>query len=155
MATTTTTTINENMTIQLPPPRNPTIYNETIGVNWMFEYPVISFQPMVFQIQSFRHAKFMNNDNNAMKILDQLYALGMDYLYGMLFHELFTFQPDIYPPEFNQNNNKNNRLRPPTRTYVLHSRHYSNADTGRDTKKEKDCLHSILDKNESIDLQHN
>jgi hypothetical protein len=99
----------------------------------------------------------MRNDQNVINILDKLYALGMDYLYGMLFHELFTFQSSIYPPEFDDDNDNNNsRLRHSSnndssllpRTYALHSRHYNSADTGRDTKKEKDCLHSILDQRE-------
>jgi hypothetical protein len=92
---------------------------------------------MVFQIQAWRHQKFLNTTASS-NILQDLYSSSSDFLYGMLFRELFTFRSEIVPPEFHQQSSN-------TRTFVLHSRHISTADEGGFSSNERKCLKSMLD----------
>jgi hypothetical protein len=71
--------------------------------------------------------------------LRQLYSRGADLLYGMMFHELLSFNPQIAPPEiaFDDRNAK---------TFVLHSRHAKNSDAGDHIQAEVQCLTQLLPK---------
>jgi hypothetical protein len=89
--------------------------------------------------------------------LRQLYSMGADFLYGMLFRELLEFHPQISPPELhhtshsdNNNNNNNNDDGDDhgATTYVLHSRHFTDSDTGIKALAEFECLHDLLGRNQ-------
>jgi hypothetical protein len=118
------------------PLRHPATFNSS---DWMHRR-LVAFKPMVFQIQAWRHQKFLNT-TASYNMLQDLYSSSSDFLYGMLFRELFTFRADIVPPEFHQQSNN-------TRTFVLHSRHISTADEGGVTSNERKCLKSMLDIND-------
>jgi hypothetical protein len=77
----------------------------------------------------------------AQKILQQLYSHGADLLYGVLFNELLEFQPTIAPPELELFQSLETNL---TKSFVLHSRHFINADTGDNVRKEIQCLQKLL-----------
>jgi hypothetical protein len=94
------------------------------------------------------------------EVLRRLYSMGPDYLYGMLFNELFDFHQQIIPSEYysavkrkhdvTSSSSSSTTTTTTTTTatkqssYVIHSRHFTNSDDGSDTKSEVQCLHKMI-----------
>jgi hypothetical protein len=116
------------------PHRNPEFWPDS----WINQ-TVIAFKPMVWQNQKGQlstHHPFLQT-NFSGSILSRLYSETEDFLNGMLFRGIFSFHPDIFPPEYS-------RVEPEgTRTYALHSRHVDMDDDGSDVLEEKTCLNTL------------
>lgn len=89
-------------------------------------------------IHTIRLANSLQRQNRISPQLGKdLLRQGTFFLYGMLFHALFTIHPDMEPPPHLVANASNT-----TKTIVVHSRHPQNGDTS--TKVQEACLRSWL-----------
>jgi hypothetical protein len=120
--------------------------------DWSYR-TLMAFRPVQYYIARptgsiWNEAMFQNHKD----VLQALYSMGADYLYGMLFHNLFSYHPQIVPPEVvTERQNKNNEPPSPETTptkrrksYVLHSRHFTNDNDGTNTEKEFQCLQMLI-----------
>mmetsp|Transcript_29455 Transcript_29455/g.53962 ORF Transcript_29455/g.53962 Transcript_29455/m.53962 type:complete len:260 (+) Transcript_29455:625-1404(+) len=130
------------------------------------ELSLVDFPPMLGQ-----DAKILRRDYKRDYLLTtdpakerarQLLEKGADFLYGLLFHECFGFQPLVRAPTDPLTNNKilpdhNELVASPSIsgdedylsdkesiTIVLHSRHSKESDDGSKIMREKLCLQRLL-----------
>ena len=85
--------------------------------------------------------------------LKDLYSLGADFLYGMLFHELFRWNPNIIPPEMipkHQQGDEKRESTTSTKKIVLHSRHFDVKNKGGNIRTEIGCLKELLQRDKKI-----
>eukprot|EP00529_Nitzschia_sp_RCC80_P000962 CAMPEP_0113475110 /NCGR_PEP_ID=MMETSP0014_2-20120614/18945_1 /TAXON_ID=2857 /ORGANISM="Nitzschia sp." /LENGTH=545 /DNA_ID=CAMNT_0000368007 /DNA_START=36 /DNA_END=1670 /DNA_ORIENTATION=- /assembly_acc=CAM_ASM_000159 len=85
--------------------------------------------------------------------LKDLYSLGADFLYGMLFHELFRWNPNIIPPEMaaqQQVARDQSETTTSTTKIVLHSRHFDVKNKGGNIRTEIGCLKELLRSDKKI-----
>jgi hypothetical protein len=124
---------------------------------------VVDFPQMLGQdagiLKSERKRKMLFTTTAARDRAEQLFGAGPDYLYGLLFHECFSFLPHVSVPIISPFTNSSNHTSNTwdavssgvgnasiveSVTIVLHSRHSKADDDGSKIKREKKCLDRIL-----------
>jgi hypothetical protein len=163
------TSTNDQFWLSKLPLRDSKAYS---AVDWM-NRSFIAFQAVPYQINQAVGGVWSSHDGfltqtadtttaaGAQQTLHDLYSLGADFLYGMLFREIFDWNFDIEPPEMMKatiNDNKrtrqqqqqqdeydeDNRSIGTTTRIVLHSRHFDSKDKGGNIHAEIGCLKELL-----------
>jgi hypothetical protein len=132
------------------PVRNPKVHTLS---DWQ-DAPAIAHKPMVYQTKlaqwNSRQMPFLTTNNSSQYILQQLYASGVDFLFGLLFLELLPFQPTIYPPEYASMSTPLHHRQRVGKTYAIHSRHFTSTDDGSVIRHESQCLRELLRKDDAM-----
>lgn len=129
-------------------------------------YQVVEFAPMVGQdarvLRNAQRRRHLLSTEAAQERARRLLGVGVDFLYGFLFHKTFSFVESIQNTimvqwtldngnnqsdwtEYNTSHDNHSNNGPKNIIIVLHSRHSKRWDDGSNIQREQECLDQILD----------
>jgi hypothetical protein len=116
--------------------------------------PAIAHKPMVYQTKlaqwKSRQMPFLTTNNSSQYILQQLYASGVDFLFGLWFLELLPSQPTIYPLKYASLSTPLHHRQRVGKTYAIHLPHFTSTDDGSFICHESQYLRELLRKDDAM-----
>lgn len=129
-------------------------YEKYAGLADSTDFLIVEFAPMLGQdaslLKSERKRNYLLTTNDARERARKLLQLGPDFLYGLLFHDCFKFQPSVMDTSFPALPASDINKTAKSLLIVLHSRHSKRDDDGSKIRPEQKCLEKLIMMNQNL-----